>query len=87
MNKSYGNFSRDQFNFDSGWVHYDLDNGEKYWNDRYAFIARFKYNRNLQGRFVTFLKNNFTVSEYLGYLQTGMTPMAVLKSKGFKIIK
>ena len=87
MNKSYGNFNRDQFNIDSGWVHYDLQNDAKTWNKRYAFIARFKYNRSLQGRFVTFLKNNFTVSEYLGYLETGMTPLAVLQSKGFKIMK
>ena len=82
MNKTNENFNKEQFDFFGGYLTYDLQNGE-----RNAFIARFKYNKSLKGRFVTFLKNNFTVSEYLGYLQTGMTPMAVLKSKGFKIIK
>ena len=82
MNKSYGNFNKEQFDFFGGYLTYDLQNGE-----RNAFIGRFKYNRSLKGRFVTFLKNNFTVSEYLGYLETGMTPLAVLQSKGFKIMK
>ena len=82
MKESHGLFNKDQFNFDGGYLTYDLLNGE-----RNAFIARFKYNNSLKGRFVTFLKNNFTVSEYLGYLETGMTPIAVLQSKGFKIMK
>ena len=75
-------FNKNQFDFDGGYLTYDLLNGK-----RNAFIARFKYNKSLKGRFVTFLKNNFTVSEYLGYLETGMTPIAVLQSKGFKIMK
>ena len=75
-------FNKNQFDFDGGYLTYDLLNGECN-----AFIARFKYNKSLKGRFVTFLKNNFTVSEYLGYLETGMTPIAVLQSKGFKIMK
>jgi|TARA_R110000744_G_C19058948_1_gene528724 hypothetical protein len=79
MNKSYGLFNKEQFDFFGGYLTYDLQNGE-----RNVFIARFKYNKSVKGRFVTFLKNNFTVSEYLGYLETGMTPVAVLLSKGFK---
>ena len=80
MNKTYENFNKEQFDFFGGYLTYDLQNGE-----RNAFIARFKYNKSLKGRFTTFLKNNFTVSEYLDHLDTGMTPMAVLQSKGFKI--
>jgi hypothetical protein len=85
MNKSYGNFNKDQFEFDGGYLTYDLNPQD--FAERNVFIARFKYNRSLKGRFVTFLKNNFTVSEYLGYLETGMTPLAVLQSKGFQFMK
>ena len=79
MNKCYGLFNRDQFDIDGAWVHYDLDNGKN------VFIARFKYNKSLQGRFVTFLKNNFTVSEYFNLRETGMSPIAVLRTKDFQI--
>ena len=82
MKTSYGLFNKDQFEFWGGYLTYDLQNGE-----HNVFIARFKYNRSLKGRFVTFLKNNFTVSEYLGYLETGLTPLAVLQNKGFTVKK
>jgi hypothetical protein len=72
-------FNREQFDIDGAWVSYDLNNGK---ND---FIARFKYNKSLQGRFVTFLKNNFTVSEYFNLRETGMSPIAVLRTKDFQI--
>ena len=39
MNKSYGNFNKEQFDFFGGYLTYDLQNGE-----RNAFIGRFKYN-------------------------------------------
>ena len=80
MNKSYGNFNKDQFNFDGGYLTYDLQNGE-----RNVFIARFKYNRSVKGRFVTFLKNNYSVSEYLGFLEMGRSPLAILIDKGFVV--
>ena len=80
MHKSYGNFKRDQFDIDGAWVYYDLD------DDQSVFIARFKYNKSLQGRFVTFLKNNFSVAEYLGLIETGMSPMAILRTKGFQTV-
>ena len=79
MNKSYGNFSKDQFKWDGLFLTYDLLNGE-----RPVFIGRFKYNKHLKNRFVTFLKNNFSVSEYLGLLQTGQTPGRILGDKGFE---
>lgn len=72
-------FNREQFDIDGGWVWYDL-------NGKNVFIARFKYNKSLQGRFVTFLKNNFTVSEYLSLYETGMSPMAILRTKGFQSV-
>ena len=80
MKQSYGLFNKDQFNFDEGYLTYDLQDGK-----RNVFIARFKYNRIARHRFITFLKNNFTVSEYLGYLDSGMTPVAVLRSKGYEV--
>tara|TARA_R110001592_G_C12823289_1_gene719184 strand:+ start:450 stop:677 length:228 start_codon:yes stop_codon:yes gene_type:complete len=72
-------FNREQFDIDGAWVSYDLNNGKN------VFIARFKYNKSLQGRFVTFLKNNFTVSEYFNLRETGMSPIAVLRTKDFQI--
>ena len=63
---------RGGFDFNGGYLTY---NGK--------FVARFKYNRKLKGRFVTFLKNNFSMSEYFTMLEDGLTPVAILETKGF----
>ena len=65
-------FALDGFDFNGGYLTY---NGK--------FVARFKYNRKLKGRFVTFLKNNFNTDEYFLALNGGMTPIAILETKGF----
>ena len=48
------------------------------------FIARFKYrhNQNVQ-KFKQFLINNFTPTEYFNLYQEGLTPMDILRTKGF----
>ena len=49
------------------------------------FIARFKYQPRTRGRFTTFLIKNFTVEEYLGFLDMGETPLGALRLKGYAL--
>lgn len=69
-------FTKDNLDIDSEFIHYrDLD-GKRH------FIARCKYGRS-KGSFVTFLKKNFTVEEYLTRLNSGEYPLPILESKGY----
>lgn len=45
------------------------------------FVARFKYGGMVA--FKKFLRDNFTVEEYFGLLDTGMAPLKVLETKGY----
>ena len=48
------------------------------------FVARFKWNRGSKAKFKKFLMKNFTPDEYFSRLDAGETPLAILKSKGFR---
>jgi hypothetical protein len=45
------------------------------------FVARFKYGGMVA--FKKFLRENFTVEEYFGLLDSGMAPLKVLETKGY----
>ena len=45
------------------------------------FVARFKYGGMVA--FKKFLRDNFTVEEYFGLLDTGLPPLKVLETKGY----
>ena len=77
MNK----FNKAQFNFDGLYLTYDFLDGE-----RGAFVGRFKYNRSIALRFITFLVNNMTVTEYFDLLEAGQTPGRITMDRGFKFI-
>jgi hypothetical protein len=47
------------------------------------FIARFKYLKRNMGPFMTFLRKNFTVEEYMERMDAGETPLDIVKSKGY----
>jgi hypothetical protein len=47
------------------------------------FIARFKYNTQDRAPFIAFLCKNFTVEEYCELQGNGMSPLAILRSKGY----
>tara|TARA_B100001094_G_C17556970_1_gene496500 strand:- start:63 stop:401 length:339 start_codon:yes stop_codon:yes gene_type:complete len=57
--------------------------------NKMEFIARFKYGRKPYKTWINFLVKNFTVEEYVEltkncHMSNGMTPLAAMKSKGFK---
>ena len=68
MKESHGLFNRDQFNFDGEYLTYDFLNGE-----RGEFVGRFKYNRSIAKRFITFLIKNMTPTEYFNLLENTYT--------------
>lgn len=45
------------------------------------FVARFKYGGMVA--FKKFLRENFTVEEYFGLLDSGLAPLKVLETKGY----
>lgn len=49
------------------------------------FVARFKYYRpkTAAKAFVKFLTENFTPEEYFAYRKEGLTPVDILKKKGY----
>jgi len=47
------------------------------------FIARFKYLKRNIGPFMTFLRKNFTIEEYMQRMDAGETPLDIVKSKGY----
>jgi len=75
-------FNRDQFNFDGEYLTYDFLNGE-----RGEFVGRFKYNRNIAKRFITFLIKNMTQTEYFNLLEAGQSPGKITMDRGFKYIR
>ena len=59
-------------------------NGTYLWyrvNGGLFFVARFKYGGMVA--FKKFLRDNFTVEEYFGLLESGMAPLKVLETKGY----
>jgi len=63
-------FVNKNFNYDGMYLKYD---------DK--FVARFKYGGMVA--FKKFLRDNFTVEEYFGLLDTGLPPLKVLETKGY----
>ncbi len=63
-------FENKRFTYDGMYLHYDG-----------KFVARFKYGGMVA--FKKFLRENFTVEEYFDLLDSGMTPMGVLETKGY----
>ena len=63
-------FVNKNFNYDGMYLKYDG-----------KFVARFKYGGMVA--FKKFLRDNFTVEEYFGLLDTGMAPLKVLETKGY----
>ena len=47
------------------------------------FIARFKYMKRNMGPFMTFLRKNFTVHEYLERMANDESPLKIVESKGY----
>ena len=75
-------FNRDQFNFDGEYLTYDFLNGE-----RGEFVGRFKYNRSIAKRFITFLIKNMTPTEYFNLLEAGQSPGKITMDRRFKYIR
>ena len=63
-------FVNKNFNYDGMYLKYDG-----------KFVARFKYGGMVA--FKKFLRDNFTVEEYFGLLESGMAPLKVLETKGY----
>ena len=63
-------FVNKNFNYDGMYLKYDG-----------KFVARFKYGGMVA--FKKFLRDNFTVEEYFGLLDTGLPPLKVLETKGY----
>lgn len=76
-------FTKQNLISDAGHVVYS-PSGRTYAEDN-EFVARFKGSipRKSMKPFMTFLRRNFTVEEYLDRLHTGETPMQIARSKGF----
>ena len=66
------NFVKDMFNTSGEYITYGAD---------HKFVARFKYQKNAKGSFVTFLIKNFTVEEYFGQLDAKHAPLEIVKTK------
>lgn len=67
---------------------FDMGHGSERWvmyGPERRFVARFKYARPgaNANHFVKFLIKNFTVEEFFGLIDTGMTPAKVLETKGY----
>lgn len=67
---------------------FDMGHGGERWvmyGPERRFVARFKYMRPgaNANHFVKFLIKNFTVEEFFGLIDTGMTPAKVLETKGY----
>lgn len=57
--------------------------GNPYGEDS-CFIARFKYSTEVNmGPFMTFLRRNFTVEEWLSGVENGESPLTIAEKKGF----
>ena len=63
-------FKNIDFTYNGMYLHYDG-----------KFVARFKNGGMVA--FKKFLRDNFTVEEYFGLLEDGMTPLKVLETKGY----
>ena len=63
-------FVNKNFDYDGMYLKYDG-----------KFVARFKYGGMVA--FKKFLRDNFTVEEYFGLLESGMAPLKVLETKGY----
>lgn len=67
---------------------FDMGHGSERWvmyGKERKFVGRFKYGSPgaSANHFVKFLIKNFTVEEYFGLLDSGMTPVKALETKGF----
>lgn len=47
------------------------------------FVARFKHNKRDRANFTKFLIKNFTTTEYFALRDQGMTPIGILRTKGY----
>lgn len=63
-------FKNLDFTYNGMYLHYDG-----------KFVARFKYGGMVA--FKKFLRENFTVEEYFGLLDSGLAPLKVLETKGY----
>lgn len=69
-------FTKENLVVDSEHIHYRDESNTLH------FIARCKYGRG-KSSFVTFLKKNFTPTEYLARIASGEYPLPILQSKGY----
>jgi len=69
-------FVNKNFNYDGEYLFYRVPGEELK-----RFVARFK--RGGMVSFKKFLRDNFTVEEYFGLLDSGMAPLKALGTKGY----
>lgn len=73
------NFKKENFTISQGWISY---NDDTLGIDR-EFVARCRNARDAKP-FVTFLKNNFTPTEYFQMLKEDkISPLIILQSRGY----
>jgi len=70
-------FIKENFEFHGGYLNY-------FGADHKAmFIARFKYGSKPWKSWVNFIVKNFEVDEFKMLAESGMSPLAIMESKGF----
>jgi hypothetical protein len=74
-------FTKSNLTQHGGWVEYRAEHLDGAEINRSKFVARFKTGG--VGTFMTFLRKNFTVKEYFGLLDGGMSPLDIVESKGY----
>ena len=72
-------FVMENFGKTAEYLHY-ADPADDY---RARFVARFKHNVATMPSFKTFISKNFSVEEYFGLMDMGMTPLKIAEEKGY----
>ena len=96
---THTNFHKELFNYHGGYLTYTGKHSlSKNYEEVYGlenlhpsnvgrhvdtFIARFKYNQRPWKKWVNFICKNFTCEEWVSLAESGMSPQAIIESKGY----
>lgn len=96
---THTNFHKELFNYHGGYLTYTGKHSlSKNYEEVYkienlhpsnvghhmdTFIARFKYGQRPWKKWVNFICKNFTCEEWVSLAESGMSPQAIIESKGY----